>query len=127
MDILKIIGVAILTVFAVLVLKPTRPEIAVLVGVVGGAVILFMFVDGLSLVVANIMAIVNRTGISTAVFTTLLKIIGIGYLTEFAATVCNDAGNQSMAQKVLLAGKVVILVLALPIINNLIEIVVGLI
>lgn len=127
MDIMRIIGVAILTVFAVLILKPTRPEIAVLVGVVGGAVILFMFIDGLSAVVGNIMAIVNRTGISTEVFGTLLKIIGIGYLTEFAATVCNDAGNQSMAQKVLLAGKVVILVLALPIINNLIELVVGLI
>jgi stage III sporulation protein AD len=126
MDFVKIIGVAILTTFAVLVLKPTRPDIAAVVSVAGGLIVLLMFVDSLSIVIQNITAIVNRTGIKSGVFSALLKIIGIGYLTEFAAGICVDAGNQSMAQKVLLGGKVIILVLALPIVNNLIEIVAGL-
>jgi stage III sporulation protein AD len=127
MDIVKIIGVALLTTFAVLVLKPTKPEIAALVSVAGGILVLLMFVESLSGVIQNITAIVTRTGIKSEVFTALLKIIGIGYLTEFAAGICTDAGNGSMAQKVLLAGKVIILVLALPIINNLIEIVAGIV
>jgi stage III sporulation protein AD len=127
MDIVKIIGVALLTTFAVLVLKPTKPEIAALVSIAGGILVLLMFVESLSGVIQNITAIVTRTGIKSEVFAALLKIIGIGYLTEFAAGICNDAGNGSMAQKVLLAGKVIILVLALPIINNLIEIVVGIV
>jgi stage III sporulation protein AD len=127
MEIAKIIGVALLTTFAVLVLKPTRPEIAALVSVAGGIVVLLMFVDSLHAVIVNITSIVNRTGIRSDVFGALLKIIGIGYLTEFASGICNDAGNQSMAQKVILAGKVIILVLALPIINNLIEIVAGIV
>jgi len=126
-DIVKIIGVALLTTFAVLVLKPTKPEIAALVSIAGGIIVLLMFVNSLSGVIINITSIVSRTGIKSEVFSALLKIIGIGYLTEFAAGICNDAGNNSMAQKVLLAGKVIILVLALPIINNLIEIVAGIV
>ena len=125
MDIVKIIGVALMTTFSVLILKQSHPEIAVLVSVAGGIIILLMFVQSLSGVIANITSIVSRTGIRSEVFSALLKIIGIGYLTEFAAGVCKDAGNESMAQKVLLAGKVIILVLSLPIVNNLIDIVVG--
>jgi len=126
MDIVKIIGVALLTTFAVLILKPTRPEIAALVSVAGGIIVMLMFIDALAGVIANITGIVARTGIRNDVFMALLKIIGIGYLTEFAAGICKDAGNESMSHKVLLAGKVIILVLALPIVNNLIDIIAGL-
>jgi stage III sporulation protein AD len=126
MDIVKIIGVAILTTFAVLILKSQKPEMAAIVSIAGGIVVLLMFVNTLGGVISNIAQMVEKTGIKSDVFAALLKIIGIGYLTEFAAGVCSDAGNQSMAQKVLLAGKVVILCLALPIVNNLFEIVTGL-
>ena len=126
MNLVKIIGVALVTTFAVLILRPSKPEIAALVGTAGGIVVLLMFVDALSGVVANMTKIVDRTGIKSDVFTALLKIVGIGYLTEFAAGICSDAGNAGMGQKVILAGKVLILVLALPIVNNLIEIIAGL-
>ena len=125
MDIFRIIGVAVITTFAVLVLKPTRPEIAALVSIAGGVIVLLMFVQSLSGVIENINSIVTRTGLRNDLFAMLLRIIGIGYITEFAAGICKDAGNESMATKVLLAGKVVILVLALPIINNLIDVIVG--
>jgi stage III sporulation protein AD len=106
-------------------LKSTRPEIAAFVSIAGGVIVLVMVLGSLTEVFTNISAIVNRTGIRSDVFGALLKIIGIGYLTEFAAGICTDAGHQSMSQKVLLAGKVIILILALPIVNNLIEIIVG--
>ena len=125
MDIVKVIGIALVTTFAVMVLRPTKPELAAVVSIAGGVVVLLMFVDSLSQVLGGFTAIVNRTGIKSEIFSALLKIIGIGYLTDFAAGICSDAGNTSMAQKVTLAGKVIILVLALPIIDNLIQIIVG--
>ena len=125
MDIIKVIGIALVTTFAVMVLKPTKPELAAIVSVAGGVIVLLMFVDSLGQVIQGFSSIVNKSGIRSEVFSALLKIIGIGYLTEFAAGICADAGNGSMAQKVNLAGKVVILVLALPIIDNLIQIIVG--
>jgi len=125
MDLVKIIGIALVTTFAVMVLKPTKPELAAVVSIAGGVIVLLMFVDALSQVLGGFTAIVNRTGVSSEVFSALLKIIGIGYLADFAAGICTDAGNNSMAQKVSLAGKVIILVLALPIIDNLIQIIIG--
>lgn len=125
MDIVKIIGIALVTTFAVMVLRPTKPELAAVVSIAGGIIVLLMFVDSLSRVLTGFTAIVNRTGIKSEIFSALLKIIGIGYLTDFASGICADAGNNSMEQKVTLAGKVIILVLALPIIDNLIQIIVG--
>ena len=125
MDIIRIIGIAFVTTFAVMVLKPNKPELAAVVSIAGGVIVLLMFMDSLTHVLEGFTSIANRTGVSMEIFSALLRIIGIGYLTDFAAGICTDAGNTSMAQKVTLAGKVIILILALPIINNLITIIVG--
>jgi len=125
MDLVKIIGIALVTTFAVMVLRPNKPELAAIVSVAGGVIVLLMAVDALGSVMGSFNAIVGRTGINSEVFSALLRIIGIGYLTDFAAGICADAGNNSMAQKVSLAGKIIILVLALPIIDSLIQIIVG--
>jgi len=124
-DIVKVIGVAFITTFAVMVLRTSKPELAAVVSIAGGIIVLLMFVDSLSQIIDNFTAIVQKTGIKSQIFSALLKIIGIGYLTEFAAGICADAGNNSMAAKVVMAGKVMILVLAIPIINNLLDIVIG--
>ncbi|MCL2587268.1 MAG: stage III sporulation AC/AD family protein [Firmicutes bacterium] len=123
MDLLRVIGVAMATVAAVLLLRPHKPEIAALVGLFGGLMVVLMFVESLQFIIDNMANLVQRTGVRADMFSALLRIIGIGYLTEFAASVCDEAGNNSMAKKVTLAGKVLILILALPIVNNLIEIV----
>jgi stage III sporulation protein AD len=125
LDIVKVIGVELITTFAVMVLRPTKPELAAVVSIAGGLIVLLMFVGALETVINSFANIVSKSGIKSEVFNALLKIIGIGYLTEFAAGICTEAGNTSMAQRVNLAGKVIILVLALPIIENLIEIIVG--
>ena len=125
MDIFKVIGVAFVTTFAVMILKQKKPELAAIVSIAGGAIVLLMFVDSLSGVIDSFSAIVQRSGIRSEIFSALLRIIGIGFLAEFAAGICADAGNNSMAQKVTLAGKVMILVLAMPIIDNLLQILIS--
>lgn len=52
---------------------------------------------------------------------TILKIIGIAYIAEFGAQITRDAGLGSVASKIELAGKVFILVLAVPILTAVIE------
>jgi len=127
MDIFRIIGVALLTTFAVLLIRPTKPEIAALVGLGGGILVVLMFVESLQTIIGNVSHLVDRTGVGGTMFSALLRIVGIAYLAEFAAGICEEAGNTTMAKKVILAGKVVILILALPIINNLIEVVIGIV
>lgn len=58
---------------------------------------------------------------------TILKIIGIAYIAEFAAQITKDAGQGAIASKIELAGKVLILAMAIPILSVLIETIIQLI
>jgi stage III sporulation protein AD len=58
---------------------------------------------------------------------TILKIIGIAYIAEFAVQVTKDAGQGAVASKIELAGKVIILAMAIPILTVLIETIINLI
>ncbi len=126
MEILKIIAIGIITTIAVLIVKQTKPEIAVLLGLAGSILIFFELVDMLNNVFVVFNNIVEQTGVSNELFGILLKIIGVGYLTEFSASLCADSGNSSIADKIMLGGKVVILVLALPIFTSILNIILGL-
>ena len=126
MEIFKIIAIGIITTIAVLIVKQTKPEIAVLVGLAGSLLIFFELVNLISSVFNVFNSIVVKTGVSSDLFSVLLKIIGVGYLTEFSASICADSGNSSIADKIMLGGKVLIMVLALPIFTSILEIILGL-
>ena len=123
MDIFRIIGVGLATAITALIVKQVKPEIAIIVGVAGGVIMLLMLVDSVTSILSVFNALTQKSGLSTGVFSAVLKIIGIGYITEFSANLCVDAGSSSIANKILLAGKILILVAALPIITNLIDII----
>jgi stage III sporulation protein AD len=65
--------------------------------------------------------LVNRAGINYFFLATVLKILGVAYLGEFASAICSDAGEQAVARKVEFASKIIIAILALPIIVAIIE------
>lgn len=123
MDIFKILALAILTCIATIIVRQVKPDFASIVAIAGGVVILLFVLNYLGDVLAVFQNIINKTGLSPTLFSTILKIVGIGYLTEFTANLCNDSGNSSLATKVGLAGKIIILFVSLPIITNLIEII----
>lgn len=123
---LKIIAVAFVTVLANMLVKQTRPEIALLISIVGSILIIIMTVDSIRQVLAKFFSIFESTGINNNLLTPLFKIIAIGYIAEFGANVCSDAGANSIADKILFSAKLVILLVALPIITTVIDMVVGL-
>lgn len=120
-----VIGVA--SALGVLLLRQVKPELAVIVGLVGTILIFLMVVSGLTKIVSSINGIVAQTGLATQLFASILKIIGIGYLCEIAASICNESGAHSVADMVILGGKIIILVLAIPIIQALVDVVLGVI
>ena len=120
---LKIISIGLITVVAGLVVKQIKPEFAIFITLTGGFLILFEIVGIISNVVDVFLNLSENSGIDKSIFQIVLKIIGVGYLTEFTANLCIDAGMNSIADKVLLGGKVIILMISLPIINTLIEII----
>ena len=119
----KIVGIALITCVACLVVKPIRPDFAIFISIVGGIIIIFYLLSYLSSVFDIFDSIFKISGINGSLYGVIFKIIGIGYLTEFTASICNDTGNNSLADKVLLGGKIIILVMALPIVTSILDIV----
>lgn len=126
MDIFKILGIGIITSILVVVVKQIKPELSIFVGIAGGLIIVFMIVATLLDIVNVFSTIATKSGLSNNLFVCLLKIIGIGYLTEFASNVCIDSGSSGLADKMLLAGKIVILSMALPVVMTILDIIIGL-
>lgn len=125
MDIFKIIGVAFITAITSLLLKSTKPELSFAVTVTGVIVILLFLVDALKNTLNIFMVISQMTGIENGLLKILLKIVGVGYITEFAAGILNDFGSNAVADKVTLAGKIAIVMLSLPVIESLLTLVQG--
>ena len=125
MDIFKILAIAILTCIASLIVKQVKPDFASLVSLAGGVVILLLLINYISSILDVFKGLIDKANLSPTLFSSILKIIGIGYLTEFTANLCSDTGNSSLASKVGLAGKIIILFLSLPIITNLLEVIMG--
>lgn len=120
-ELLKIIGLSLLTLIVYIILKPIKPEIAILVSIIGICVVLANCIDGIVQIVDTMTQFVQKTGVDSALFACVLKIVGIGYITEFSSNLCVTSGNSSIADVISLAGKITILVLSLPILSNLIE------
>ena len=123
MDILKIIAIGLITAICAVVLKQVKPELVILVVITGSVLILFMIIRAVGGVLVDYKSLLDKTALNNGVFITVLKIIGVGYLVEFAGDICTDAGVPSVSSKILLAGKILILVLCLPIIKNLLEVI----
>ena len=125
MDILKIIGVAFITAITSVLLKSTKPELSFAVTVTGVIVILLFLVDALRNTLSVFATISQMTGMENGLLKILLKIVGVGYITEFGAGILNDFGSNAVADKVTLAGKITIVMLSLPVIESLLTLVQG--
>lgn len=124
MDIVKIIGIAFLALIIIMILKQYKPEFAMYVSLLAGALILALSLGKLGAIVDLLTSIASTTSINGEFLGILLKITGIAFLTEFAVSVCKDSGETAIANKVDLGGKVIIMAISIPIISGLLETVV---
>ena len=94
---------------------------AFLIAAATGVVIFMMLIGKIGTVIEVLKRLAENSGMESIYLKTVLKIIGIAYIAEFGAQIVRDAGQESIASKIELAGKVLILVLAIPIISIIIE------
>ena len=126
-QLLKILAIALVTIFANIIIKQTKPEIAILISLVGSVLIIIMALDTLKDLMSSFYNLFQTTGVNAALLKPLFKIIAIGYIAEFGANICVDAGASGVADKILFSAKLIILVVAMPIITSVVDMVVALI
>ena len=117
----KVIGIGILTLVSATLIKPYRPEYSLLISFGGGAIILLTIVSAIESYFSSLSGIFADAGLSHEYFSVAVKAVGIGYITEFAADTATDSGQTSLSSKITLAGRTVILIMALPIINDILS------
>lgn len=123
MNIIQIVIFGLVTTIIVVTVKQQRPDIALLISLAGGTVILIFVVSSLSVVIETISNLFNKSNMDSVYITTILKVIGIAYLADFGAQLCKDAGESAIAAKIELGGKILILLLAVPILTALMELI----
>lgn len=121
MDIIKIIGIGLIALIVIIIIKQYRPEFAVYVSLIAGALILLLKLDKMSGVINLLTNLANKTSINKDFIFLLIKITGIAFLTEFAVSICKDAGESAIATKIDMGGKVMIVAISIPIISSLLE------
>ena len=121
MNIAQVVGLAFITTIILLIIRQEKPVLAVLLTIVCSVVIFTLMMTKLAAVLDVMKELVRRAEVNYFFFSTILKIMGVAYLGEFAAAICQDAGEQAIAKKVEFAAKVIIAVLAIPIIIAILE------
>lgn len=121
MDIIQVVGIALITTFLVITIKEQNSALALLLAIFAGVAIFLSLLGEIAKVIRLLEHLANKADINTIYLQTILKIIGIAYIAEFGAQISRDAGQSSMASKIELAGKILIMVLAIPIITVLVE------
>ncbi|MGD0621650.1 MAG: stage III sporulation protein AD [Thermacetogeniaceae bacterium] len=126
MEIMQVVALGLMVaVFAVL-LRRERPEMALILALGFGVIVFLMVLKKLGAIITVFEDVTRRAQVDELYLTTLLKILGIAYIAEFGAQVCRDSGEGTVANKIELAGKVLIMILALPIFAAILEAIVRL-
>lgn len=107
--------------FLALIIKEQKPNFAFLLVVFTGCFIFLFLVDKISEVILMLEKLAINAKVNMVYVETILKIIGIAYIAEFASQITKDAGQGAIASKIELAGKILILAMGIPILTVMIE------
>ena len=127
MNVLSICILSVVAVIMIVTLRPKNGEIAIMLGVSCSVIILLFVFSQVSAVMDTVNNIIAVSDISTGYVAILLKVIGICLITEFAVNTCKDAGSQSLANNVSLAGKIMVTVTSLPLYADILNTVLSLV
>lgn len=117
----QIAGFAVCAAALALVMRKLRPEAAPLLVIAAGALAVMMVIPQLAEIIDSMTALTAAGGVQNGYTFQLLKVGGISLLMDFSAQTCRDAGEDGLALKVELAGRIMLIVLALPVIHTLLS------
>lgn len=127
MLIVRLCCIAVVTAIGAFILKNNRSELVPLCLTAGGIIMFLYAFDYLTESVEFIKSFTQGTGIDNEIVKIIFKIIGIGFLIELTAGSIKDLGFDSVADKLILCGKIIIFVVSVPILNGTYKIIISLI
>lgn len=122
MDIFKVIAIAFTGGLVSLFLKEYKKEFALVASIVTAMMILLYVSEAVVEVVDTVLLITEKSGVDKKYFEIILKVVGIAYITQYGGELLKDCGENAIAAKVYLAGKLFILYVTMPVVQGFLEV-----
>lgn len=122
----KIVSIAGICITASIMCKlfsDSGKEYALYIKLAAAAAVMSMIIIFVSPIAETIRSIYSRAGADEEYLTILFKALGICYITQFACDICRDSGENALASQAELAGKISLMIIALPLFESLADIV----
>ena len=123
MEVMRIVGIGLIGAILSILLRNSKPEFSMLIPVVVSFTVLACAMPYLIRITEELSRMASSAGINSSYMRIVIKVIGISYLVCITAELCKDAGENAIAAKIELGGKFIILAMAIPIINSLLNLV----
>lgn len=123
MEVMRIVGIGLIGAILSILLRNSKPEFSMLIPVVVSFTVLACAMPYLIRITEELSRMASSAGINSSYMRIVIKVIGISYLVCITAELCKDAGENAIAAKIELGGKLIILAMAIPIINSLLNLV----
>ena len=127
MPVFQLCAVAVITAVCAFILKSQKSDLVPLCITAGGIMLILCGFDYLSESLKFIKQFSEQTNIDKSVLRIIFKVVGVGYLIELTASSIKDLGFESVADKLVLCGKIIIFVMSVPILQSLFGVIVKLI
>ena len=127
LSILTVASLGLLGLCLTLMVRNLNREMAVLISVITSLLLLLYALYSMRSMLEFLSSYFRTISGGGLYFSVLVKVLITAYVADFTAQLCRDAGENSIASKVELAGKVVIFTVASPVILSVMELVARLI
>lgn len=123
MEISKIVGIGLVGGVISILIRRAKPELSMMMPIAVSVIVLLGVIPYLRGIVEELRDLSAAAGINSAYLMVIIKMIGVSYLASFSAELCKDAGENAIASKIELGGKLIILAMSIPIITRLLDLV----
>ena len=102
-------------------LKSLKSEYSIYLCLGVSALIFWYMTEQLGSILEGLEMIQDTLPLNAGYIRTLIKIVGITYIAEFASDLCKDAGYQAVAGQIQMFGKLSVLAVSIPILTALLD------
>lgn len=123
MEILKMSAFALVAVVIIVLIKQERKEIGVTISIIATTILAVYAIVQLNDIVNLLFDLISKVGVNAKYLEIILKVVGIAYIVELTKDVCVDSGETALGSKVEMTGKIVMVVMTIPIITGVVEVI----
>jgi stage III sporulation protein AD len=122
-DIFFFLGFTLVALIFITILRREYEEYAVLLSTIVGTLIVLRLIGRLKELISAFNYLAEKAQINADYLVLIFRVMGVAYVAGFGGQICRDANENALALKLEMAGKIIILFMAVPVMVAIMEMV----